>query len=108
MLTVIVTLDVRSEKLDAFVKGIQANARASLRDEPGCIRFDVHRSADVPNRFHLYEIYRDRAAFEVDHRAAPHYAAWRQVVDACVVPGSHVNVYATPEFPDDIPEADAS
>ena len=70
--------------VDEFLTGIRANATASLRDEPGCLRFDVHRSVDDACRFVLYEIYRDRAAFTDDHRAAPHYAAWRTVAARCV------------------------
>jgi autoinducer 2-degrading protein len=104
MFTVIVTLDVHEDRIEEFLAGIRTNAHATVRDEPGCIRFDVHRSEDQPNRFHFYEIYVDRDAFEVDHRSAPHYAAWREVVARCVVPGSHVNQFAAPAFPDDIPE----
>jgi len=107
MYTVIVTLDVHPEKLDVFVAGIHANAVASLNDEPGCIRFDVHTSAQSPTRFHFYEIYVDQDAFEVKHRAAPHYAAWRSIVAECVVPGSHSNIYGVPLFPADIPESRA-
>jgi autoinducer 2-degrading protein len=108
MYTVIVTLDVREDRVDEFLSGIHANAAATLRDEPGCIRFDVHRNLEHPNRFHFYEIYTDREAFEVAHRSAPHYAAWRRVVARCVVPESHSNLYAEPAFPDDIPERSAS
>jgi autoinducer 2-degrading protein len=52
----------------------------------------------------LYELYASERAFYEEHRAAPHYAAWRAVADRCVVPGSHVNTFATPAFPEDIPE----
>lgn len=55
----------------------------------------------------FYEIYRDRRAFEVEHRSAPHYADWRAVVERCVVPGSSSNTYAAPLFPEDIPERPA-
>ncbi len=104
MHTVFVTLDVLADRLDEFVEGIHANAIASLRDEPGCLRFDVHRSVDDPTRFYFYEIYRDREAFEVEHRAAPHYAIWRGVIERCVAPGTQHNTYASPAFPDEIPE----
>ncbi|MGW5148728.1 putative quinol monooxygenase [Rhodococcus koreensis] len=30
--------------------GITENARASLRDEPGCLIFDVHRDNTIPTR----------------------------------------------------------
>jgi len=104
MYAVIVNLRVQPGWLDDFLTGIHANALASLRDEPGCLRFDVQQQVDDPHAFVLYEIYASQAAFEVDHRQAPHYAAWRQVTAQCVVPGSHVNTFYTPAFPADIPE----
>jgi len=104
MYTVIVNLRVQPGWLDDFLTGIRTNALASLRDEPGCLRFDVHQQVDNPHAFLLYEIYTDQAAFEVNHRQAPHYAAWRQVTAQCVVPGSQVNTFCTPAFPADIPE----
>ncbi|MGW5150473.1 putative quinol monooxygenase [Rhodococcus koreensis] len=51
--TVFVTLDGHSDHLDDFIDGITENARASLRDEPGCLIFDVHRDNTIPTRFHL-------------------------------------------------------
>lgn len=104
MFTVIVTLQVRPERIEEFVRGIRANARASLRDEPGCLRFDVHRSSDDAHRFILYEIYADEAALHEAHRAAPHYAQSRETAERCVYPGDHVNTFATPVFPSDVPE----
>jgi autoinducer 2-degrading protein len=105
MFTVMVELHAHAERIEEFLVGIRANAHASLRDEPGCIRFDVQRSIEDPTRFHLYEIYVDRDAFEVAHRSAPHYADWQEVVRRCVVPGTRHNTYASPVFPQDIPEA---
>jgi autoinducer 2-degrading protein len=104
---VLVDLTVRPLLLEQFLEGIRANARASLAEEPGCLRFDVHRSADDPHRFLLYELYTDADAFYVAHRQAPHYATWREVADRCVEPGGHRNTFATPAFPDDIPELQA-
>jgi autoinducer 2-degrading protein len=104
MFTVLVALAVRPERLDEFVDGIQANARASTRDEVGCLRFDVHQNLADPHRFVLHEIYADEDAFYRAHRSAPHYAVWQQVAARCVVPGSHVNTYLRPLVPDDVPE----
>ena len=54
-----------SGKMAAFRQLIDENARASCRDEPGCRRFDVLRTAaSDPDRILLYEIYDDRAAFD--------------------------------------------
>jgi autoinducer 2-degrading protein len=104
MFTVLVDLHVRPDAVDEFIEGIGANARATLRDEPGCLRFDVHQRVDDPHRFVLYEIYTDADAFYVDHRAAEHYAKWREVAARCVLPGGHVNTFCTPLFPQDVPE----
>lgn len=104
MFTVIVSLQVRPDRIDEFLEGLHQNARATLADEPGCLRFDVHRSDDDPHRFLLYELYASPQAFYDEHRSAPHYATWRAVSDRCVVPGSHVNTFATPAFPEDVPE----
>jgi quinol monooxygenase YgiN len=55
------------------------DARGSVNDEPGCYRFDVLQDSDDPNTIYLYEVYRDRAAFE-EHQKAPHYLRWRDTV----------------------------
>lgn len=108
MFTVFVELQVHPDKVEPFLDGILANSRATLNDEPGCIRFDVQRDASDPTKFYFYEIYLSQQAFEVDHRAASHYAKWREVVAECVVPGTQHNTYAVPQFPGDIPEAPAT
>ncbi|MFC9358585.1 putative quinol monooxygenase [Rhodococcus sp. NPDC057014] len=94
--TVLVTLDVRPDHVDDFIDGITDNARASLRDEPGCLIFDVHRDNIIPTRFHLYEVYTDEDAFTVVHRSAPHYARWQRVAARCLIDGGHRNTFATP------------
>jgi quinol monooxygenase YgiN len=61
-----------------FLSLIKENAAASVRDEPGCLQFDVlmplNGSADEPYVL-LYEVYSDRAAFDA-HVATPHYQAF--------------------------------
>ena len=37
-------------------------------------------------------VYRDEAAFELEHKQAPHYFTYRDVSARVVVPGSQVNV----------------
>jgi autoinducer 2-degrading protein len=96
MYTLFVTLDVRSDKLDEFVEAITTNAAESLRDEPGCLAFDVHQDIESPTRFYLYEIYVDEDAFRFTHRGAAHYARWQQAAKECVVDDSHQNTFARP------------
>jgi autoinducer 2-degrading protein len=102
--TVIVSLRVKPGMVDAFLEVMGENSRASRRDEPSCLRFDVHRDNDDPNHFLLYELYADERAFTEAHRGAPHYEKWRAASAELLEPGGQVTTFATPVFPADLPE----
>jgi (4S)-4-hydroxy-5-phosphonooxypentane-2,3-dione isomerase len=78
MYFVCVSIHVRPEFAERFVAAILDNARGT-RKEPGNLRFDVVRREDDPNRFFLYEVYRDKEAF-ARHQETEHYARWRDAV----------------------------
>jgi autoinducer 2-degrading protein len=105
MYTVIVNLQVKPERVEDFLEAMGGNSRASRRDEPGCLRFDVHRDTNDPSHFVLYELYADERAFTEAHRSAPHYEKWRAASAELLEPGGQVNTFATPVFPEDLPEA---
>ena len=63
------------EHLDAFLELCALDSRGSLRDEPGCLQFDVLTDPEEPDGVVLHEIYTDRAAYDA-HRQTPHYAAF--------------------------------
>ena len=46
-------------------------ALRSVRDEPGCLRFDVFEDLADENRYLLYEVYTDETAFQ-DHLDTQH------------------------------------
>ena len=92
MFSLLVQIEVRPEDREEFLGAIRTNAEASVRDEPGCHRFDVSAVEGEETRFLLYELYDDAEAFEA-HKRAPHFAAWRQVADRVLV--SQVNTRAT-------------
>jgi autoinducer 2-degrading protein len=95
MFVLIVDLAVRPGMHEQFLRAITANASASLSDEPGCLRFDVMRATGDLDRFVLYELYVDEAAFEA-HRATPHFARWREAAARCLAAaGGQRNTYAT-------------
>ncbi len=79
MYSILVTINVHPEHLDAFQKASLGDAQGSVRDEPGCFRFDINQDAHVPTRFYLYEVYRDEAAFEA-HLQTPHFLKWKETV----------------------------
>jgi (4S)-4-hydroxy-5-phosphonooxypentane-2,3-dione isomerase len=80
MFSLVVQMEVRPELREEFVAGMTANAEASVRDEPGCLRFDVCSVDADENRFVLYELYTDAEAFDA-HKATPHFAQWRTVAE---------------------------
>lgn len=59
-----------------FLELVRENAAVSMRDEPGCSRFDVltPRGGDA-DRVLLYEVYDDRTAFEA-HLKTAHFHAF--------------------------------
>lgn len=79
MFVVCVHVHVRPEHLQDFIEATLDNARKTIQ-EPGNLRFDVLQQADDPNRFVIYEVYRDDAGMEA-HKQTPHYARWRAVVE---------------------------
>jgi quinol monooxygenase YgiN len=58
------------------VEDILRGMAAASRNEPGCLRYDLYRTADGPALFTLFETYRAPAALEA-HRATEHYRAFR-------------------------------
>ena len=80
MFSLMVQMEVQPGRREVFLAGMAANAEASVRDEPGCLRFDVCSVDGDEHRFLLYELYADAAAFEA-HKATPHFAQWRTVAE---------------------------
>ena len=78
MYVVCVHIHVKSEHREEFLSASLENARNTVQ-EPGNLRFDVLQQADDPNRFLLYEVYRDEAGMNA-HKETPHYAKWRDAV----------------------------
>jgi len=78
MLTLHVQIAVKAGHLEAFCRATQENVAAS-RQEPGVVRFEFLQVAEDPQRFVLWEVYRDPAAHAA-HRETAHYQKWRDAV----------------------------
>jgi|SRR5579859_4550258 len=76
MFALVVSLKVKPELREKFLAAAEDDSICSVRDEPGCVRFDVLQDNADPNHFFYYEVYRDEAAYQA-HSQAPHYARWR-------------------------------
>ena len=75
----VITVDfvLHAGTMKEFMPYMVDNANKSRTLEPGCDRFDVLVSPKAPDRVFLYEIYQDRAAFEV-HLKTPHFLEFNQ------------------------------
>jgi quinol monooxygenase YgiN len=79
MYVIIVPIQIKEGYKDQFVAAMLDDAKGSVNDEPGCLRFDVIQDAADANRIWLYEVYVDEAAFQA-HLQAPHFIKWRDTV----------------------------
>ena len=78
MHVVCVHVHVKPEHREQFIEATLANGKGTV-EEPGNLRFDVIQQTDDPNRFVLYEVYRDEAGMNA-HKQTAHYARWRDTV----------------------------
>lgn len=71
---VLVTVEIKPDRIDDFLKALQEDVKGS-REEAGCLRFDLLRDRDDPNKFSFYEVYTDDEAAGF-HKTTSHYKAW--------------------------------
>ncbi len=100
MFAIWVSVHVKPDRKEEFLKAIEEDARGSREDEPGCLRFDVLQAQDDPHHFFFYEVYRDEAALEA-HRAAPHYQVWAAAVASGVLERPSEATHTQSVFPRD-------
>ncbi len=75
MYAVCVNFEIKTGHMDDFLPRMRANARLSLETEAGCHQFDVLTDPDQPDDVFLYELYTDRAAFDL-HLESAHFQAF--------------------------------
>lgn len=77
----IVTVDflIKQEHVSAFVEVMKKQAYNSLRNEEGCLQFDVCQDPDDERRIFLYEVYADSSAFD-QHLETDHFYEFNKTV----------------------------
>jgi autoinducer 2-degrading protein len=80
---IFVTVNVKPERREQFLAVIEDDSICSVRDEPGCVRFDVLQDTSNPDRYYFYEVYQDEAAFQA-HTQTPHLTRWRAAAGECL------------------------
>lgn len=99
MFAVMVKVHIKPQHKKEFVDAMLDDGRGSVQNEPNCLLFNIVEDQADANCLHLYEVYRDAAAFE-EHKKTPHFVRWvettkdwlAQPLD--IATGSHL-------FPDD-------
>lgn len=86
MLSLSVSLKVKDDQVDVFLDAIEENRTFALRDDVGCLQFEIGRSVEQENHFHIYEVYEDASALE-EHRRSRHFKKWREIARAVLEEG---------------------
>ena len=86
-----VEIIVKPEHREEFLEALWEDANGALDNEPGCLRFDVTVDTENPDRYMLFEVYRDAEARRV-HRAAPYLKRVSAGLDAWVAEPSQLTV----------------
>lgn len=76
---VCVTFTIHPHACAAFLPLMYENAKSSLTQEKGCLRFDVLTDPRTPNEVFLYELYAEAADFHV-HLATAHFRSFDAAV----------------------------
>ncbi len=79
MFAVTVNFVIKPGHVDEFVAAMKTQAFNSLTREAGCHQFDVCFDPADPCRIFLYELYTDRAAFDL-HLQTEHYLNFDKTV----------------------------
>lgn len=91
MYAVCVHFTVEPLAVSEFSKLVLRQASTSLDRETGCHQFDVCTDTQRPSEFFLYELYSDRAAFDL-HLASSHFKRFDEAIRGLVLE-KHVTTY---------------
>jgi len=75
-----VVFDVKPEAFDKFYEAALDDSKCSVRDEPGCLQFDVLAPTAGGTKFAFYEVYKSKDAFAA-HMEMPHFKRFAAVAD---------------------------
>ncbi len=91
---------MQADALEQALKDYEEMMRLVRANEPGCILYQVHQNPESPLDFMVYEVYRDKAAFEehvntayfqeiVATRIRPHVTAQHRTFWEAVEPSAY-------------------
>jgi len=78
MISILVEVDVKKDKVQDFISMTKWASKLSLYED-GCHRYDVFQNPDDKTKFVLSEVYESNEAIEI-HKKTKHFLAWREKV----------------------------
>ena len=76
-------IEVDPVQLDAYRAAVQEQIDAAIRKEPGVLVLYAVSEKDNPTHVKVFEIYRDRSAYEA-HLGSDHFKKYKTTVDKMV------------------------
>jgi len=95
---VVVYIHLKSGKAEEFAALSRENIRETLK-ESGVVRFDLLQQKDDPDRFTLFEVYRNSEDHAV-HKMTPHYHAWNRAAEPLLAEPRSRTIYSS-VFPEE-------
>ena len=77
-------LEIDPRQIDAFTTAVREVGQVSVRAEEGCLVLYAVADSDNPSRVHVFEIYRDSAAYQA-HLQTPHFQKFRATTNSMVL-----------------------
>ena len=77
-------LEIDPRQIDAFTTAVREVGQVSVRAEEGCLVLYAVADSDNPSRLHVFEIYRDSAAYQA-HLQTPHFQRFRATTNSMVL-----------------------
>lgn len=84
MIALSVMIETFPEFTDKYGEAVMRHARNTVVNEDGCLQFAVHRHAESPDRFFLYEAYRSEKDLTEIHEAAPYFKEFKELTASWV------------------------
>lgn len=80
MFVIFGTIDVKPNHMEKFLEACIEEAKASVRDEPDCYRFELLRDKNNPNRICYMEVFKNEQALQT-HWETPHFSKMWQTIE---------------------------
>lgn len=78
-----VVFDVKPGAFEKFYQAALDDSICSVRDEPGCLQFNVLAPTAGANSLAFYEVYKSKDAFSA-HMETPHFKRFASVAEEAV------------------------